>query len=239
MAGFEWNILVRLIVAHILCDFYIQTDRFCEWKNNSDFRGWLLQFVHALTHALLSYVFVAKWTLWQTPLIIFVSHWMIDVVKAHCKWHDSLVAFIIDQILHIGILFLVCLTVIPYGGQIDNMPTWNLWVYVFGYLLIIKPISVLISLFFKQWKIKNEDMELPKAGRWIGYFERVLVMTFVLLGSFEAIGFLMAAKSIFRFGDLKEKHEIKLTEYVLLGTLMSFTVAVIIALGAQFLLKTI
>ena len=61
-------------------------------------------------------------------------------------------------------------------------------------------------------------------------------MTFILLGSYEAIGFLMAAKSIFRFGELKDKNEIKRTEYVLLGTLMSFTIAVVVALGVKLLL---
>ena len=78
-------------------------------------------------------------------------------------------------------------------------------------------------------------MSLPMAGRWIGYFERILVMTFILLGSYEAIGFLMAAKSIFRFGELREKNEIKRTEYVLLGTMMSFTVAVVLALVTRLL----
>ena len=238
MTEFEWNILVRLIVAHVICDFYIQTDRFCERKNNSDFRGCFLQFLHAFTHALLSYLFVAKWILWQIPLIIYVSHWVIDVIKSHIKKQDSLVVFVVDQILHVGILFLICLFLIPNEGQTVTSCCWNAWIYALGYLLLLKPASLLISLFFKQWEIKNEEMELPKAGRWIGYFERVLVMTFVLLGSYEAIGFLMAAKSIFRFGDLKEKHEIKLTEYVLLGTLMSFTIAVVVAMGTKILLKT-
>ncbi|RYE13805.1 MAG: DUF3307 domain-containing protein, partial [Sphingobacteriales bacterium] len=47
---------------------------------------------------------------------------------------------------------------------------------------------------------------------------------------FEAVGFLLAAKSIFRFGDLKEAHDIKLTEYVLIGTLLSFGMAIVTAL---------
>ncbi|MFZ0597577.1 MAG: DUF3307 domain-containing protein, partial [Flavobacterium sp.] len=53
---------------------------------------------------------------------------------------------------------------------------------------------------------------------------------------FEAIGFLLAAKSIFRFGDLKEAKDRKLTEYVLIGTLISFGTAIIAALIVQALL---
>jgi len=46
-------------------------------------------------------------------------------------------------------------------------------------------------------------------------------------GHWEAIGFLIAAKSVFRFGDLKESKERKLTEYILIGTLLSFGIAMI------------
>lgn len=46
----------------------------------------------------------------------------------------------------------------------------------------------------------------------------------------EAVGFLLAAKSVFRFGNLKESHGRKLTEYVLIGTLLSFALALAISL---------
>jgi hypothetical protein len=53
----------------------------------------------------------------------------------------------------------------------------------------------------------------------------LFVFTFIITGHFEAIGFLLAAKSIFRFGDLKEAKDRRLTEYVLIGTLLSFGIA--------------
>jgi len=59
----------------------------------------------------------------------------------------------------------------------------------------------------------------------IGIIERFLVLTFVILNQFEAVGFLIAAKSILRF---KDDNTIK-TEYVLIGTMLSFGIA--IALG--------
>jgi hypothetical protein len=36
------------------------------------------------------------------------------------------------------------------------------------------------------------------------------------------VGFILAAKSIFRFGDLTNSRDRNLTEYVLIGTLLSF-----------------
>jgi hypothetical protein len=62
--------------------------------------------------------------------------------------------------------------------------------------------------------------------------ERLLVFVFIFTQHFEAVGFLIAAKSIFRFGDLKEGKELKLTEYVLIGTFLSFGLAIIISLIA-------
>lgn len=70
--------------------------------------------------------------------------------------------------------------------------------------------------------------------------ERLLICCFILAGHFEAIGFLLAAKSIFRFGDLKEAQDRKLTEYVLIGTLLSFGIAIATGLLVQYgLLQTL
>lgn len=77
-----------------------------------------------------------------------------------------------------------------------------------------------------------EENGLEKAGEWIGYIERFLVLTFILVNQWAGIGFLLAAKSIFRYGDLKENKDIRMTEYVLIGTLCSFTIAIICGLLA-------
>lgn len=242
MTEFFKLILIKLLVAHFCCDFLFQADDYCEAKNNlNNTKGWLFQIVHAVLHAILSYVFVAQWNLWQVPLIVFASHFIIDVVKARINRKDSLVIFILDQGVHITTIVLLCLMVARIVFSEIDVKFFNYWTYALGYILLLKPTSVFISLFFsfKKWNNEHNDESLPKAGSWIGYFERTLIMTFVLLGSYEAIGFLMAAKSIFRFGDLKDKNEIKMTEYVLLGTMISFTLAVVVALGIKVFLKTI
>ena len=69
---------------------------------------------------------------------------------------------------------------------------------------------------------------INEAGKYIGMLERLFVFTFVVVSFWEGIGFLLAAKSIFRFGDLKENKEIRLTEYILIGTLLSFGLAILI-----------
>ena len=80
----------------------------------------------------------------------------------------------------------------------------------------------------------NEGAEpsLPNAGKWIGILERVLVLTFVLTAQFQAIGFLIAAKSILRISVKSEAHARLLSEYVLVGTFISFAIAILIGLSA-------
>ena len=55
----------------------------------------------------------------------------------------------------------------------------------------------------------------------------------MLVGVVEAVGFLLAAKSVFRFGDLKDDKDRMRTEYVLIGTLLSFGIAIGIGLWAR------
>jgi hypothetical protein len=77
---------------------------------------------------------------------------------------------------------------------------------------------------------------LENAGQLIGMIERVLVLVFIFVGQWEGVGFLLAAKSVFRFGDLKDARDTKLTEYVLIGSLLSFGMAIITSLIALALL---
>ena len=70
----------------------------------------------------------------------------------------------------------------------------------------------------KALKISKIQMTL------IGTLERWLVLVFVLLQNYEALGLLIAAKSIIRFGDKEGREK---SEYVLAGTLISIFIAVI------------
>ena len=87
----------------------------------------------------------------------------------------------------------------------------------------------------KKWQIEVSESKfleegLDKAGRYIGILERILVLTFVLLNQVSAIGFLIAAKSILRYGNKDKEGARKQTEYVLIGTLMSFSCAILMGL---------
>jgi hypothetical protein len=71
----------------------------------------------------------------------------------------------------------------------------------------------------------------------LGILERLFIFFFILLKYWEGIGFLLAAKSVFRFGDLSKSEDRSLTEYILIGTLLSFGMAIATAVGYKYLLE--
>ncbi len=75
---------------------------------------------------------------------------------------------------------------------------------------------------------------LENAGKYIGILERLFVYLFIISNHWEAIGFLLAAKSVFRFGDIKESRQRKMTEYILIGTLLSFGLAILVGMFTQY-----
>jgi hypothetical protein len=111
------------------------------------------------------------------------------------------------------------------------------WIVITGIVFVTFPTSILIKNGISIWTPESKDKgddSLQNAGNYIGMLERLLIYCFILTGHFEAIGFLLAAKSIFRFGDLKEAQDRKLTEYVLIGTLLSFGIAIATGLLVQY-----
>lgn len=84
---------------------------------------------------------------------------------------------------------------------------------------------------------KSNNDSLSNAGKYIGMLERIFVFIFVVTGNWDGIGFLLAAKSVFRFGDLKESKDRKLTEYILIGTFLSFGIAIVVGMLALKLIE--
>lgn len=83
----------------------------------------------------------------------------------------------------------------------------------------------------------EDDAGLAEGGRIIGYAERLLIYVFVLADAPTAIGFLVTAKSLFRFGEITGNQKRKHAEYIIIGTLVSFAYAVTTAYLARWGLR--
>ena len=77
---------------------------------------------------------------------------------------------------------------------------------------------------------QTDDHGSFRSGALIGSMERCLILAFVILGKYEAIGFLLGAKSILRFGHTQGKSEDEKSEYVLAGTLLSLAIALVMGI---------
>lgn len=83
----------------------------------------------------------------------------------------------------------------------------------------------------------DEEPGLTRGGQIIGMAERLLIYVFVLAGAPSAIGFLVTAKSLFRFGEVTGEQQRKHAEYIIIGTLVSFAYAVTLSYLVRWVLR--
>jgi hypothetical protein len=247
----EFILLLLFVLVHLCADFYLQPATWVADKNKRHYKSMPL-LLHAGLHAIGIFL-VCSWfaavsalEAFGYALLVLSSHWLLDVAKSYVA--NSLAALLLDQLLHLAVLSAIWLSIYDYFSiltlsslaQFINEPVL---IVSLAYLLVLKPTSVLVAIFLKPWTAHLKPVKpvrvtdsLQFAGQQIGYLERLLILSFILLNQFAAIGFLIAAKSVFRFGELQHARETKLTEYVLLGTLASFACTLLIGLLASALL---
>ena len=111
----------------------------------------------------------------------------------------------------------------PFSINIEVMYSPQILMLVLALFGVTFVSGVVMKLVMSSWAVDevNTEDSLKNAGKYIGILERLFVFAFVVLNLWQAIGLLIAAKSVFRFGDLSRAKDRKLTEYILIGTLLS------------------
>jgi hypothetical protein len=220
---------LKLVSAHLLTDFLLQPTGWIKKRNEKHFGSGYL-YLHGLITAGVVCLFIG-YTYWIVIGVILLSHIMIDGWKSYRR--QNLTYFLADQLLHFAVLigcffftFPDTFDIIGFWSRLSNNHRfWKLGVAV---IFLTLPAGILIGLITKQWseKIRDTNLDsLSNAGKWIGIAERMIVLILVIHHQYEAIGLLVAAKSILRFNE-KNRPEIK-TEYLLIGTLLSIGLAII------------
>ena len=227
-------LFLKILLAHLVGDFILQPLSWVSDKNKRKIRSPKL-FLHALTHAiLLALVLEFNPFYWKGFVFIILSHMIIDLAKA---WligkRPGRELFFLDQAAHILILAMVASHYQPFEVNISSLLSGHSLILATALVFVTFASAVIIKVSIAPWDPEKEgdrDNSLSRAGRFIGILERLFVFVFVVTGQWQAIGFLLAAKSVFRFGDLKESKDRKLTEYILIGTLLSFGMAILTGL---------
>lgn len=221
-------ILIKLILAHLIGDFFLQPKSWIKDKND---RKWLSPWlwVHSLIHFLLIMILLWDYSVWPVALAIAGAHLVIDGVKLTFQRNETQMRwFTADQLAHLSVLLLVW--VYYWDVQLISIDAGTIWIISTGILFLTFPAAVLMQRFMHQWSRQfetDDDGTLRGAGTYIGILERLFIIIAILTSNLTVIGFLLAAKSVFRFGDLSRSEDRKLTEYILIGTLMSFLIAIL------------
>lgn len=239
-----------LLLAHVLVDFYWQPTRWVTDKKEKKYKSRYLYF-HILLVIVVSYIALHQWKNPFPAIVLGIAHGVIDLVKISFDRKGSLTWFIADQAAHLVTIALTAL--ILTSSILPGFESLILWfnkpktlAMLSGAMLAINPVSFLVGILTKPWREElarlapGADDNLANAGRWIGMSERLLIFVFVLVNQYSAIGFLIAAKSLLRYNDkstegIPAAYISKKSEYVLVGTLMSYTCAIAIALAVQML----
>jgi hypothetical protein len=233
-------VLLKLILAHLLGDFFLQPNSWVLEKEKKKWQSGKL-YLHIALHTVLVFLVFGDVAVWKLALAIGLLHGLIDIAKLTFQTSKSKrIWFFIDQFLHLLTIVVCWFFYSRPQLSIAILQQSQFWLFLVGAMFLTSPAAILIKVTIAKWIPQDKGSHqitasLQDAGKFIGILERLLIYLFICTHHFEAVGFLLAAKSIFRFGDLREAHDLKLTEYVLIGTLLSFGVALVTALGVMAL----
>jgi len=182
---------------------------------------------------------VSSYWFWMAGCVYIAAHLGIDRVKQQLlvgeKLADSASVFLVDQGIHLcTIVALAWFLIRPNWAALRSEFSWSggtadevleagivyvVVIFAGGYL--IRYLTHHLTSGLKKEGETAEEVE--NAGMYIGWLERFLVVTAILVQSPSMVGLILTGKSIARFPELKERF----AEYFLIGTLLSVGLAVL------------
>jgi Protein of unknown function (DUF3307) len=232
---------LAFLLAHLLGDFVFQTDRIVLAKER--FRGYA---EHGAIHFALLIVCltfarheILAWRVQVLTVTYIVIHLIMDYGKHTLMKKrivlDSSFAFVIDQGLHLAtiVLFVFAMEQLTWGSVLSRF-NWSMetrervlatsvvytaTVFAGGYLIRYLTRSIASHV---QSESGETEQELRNAGMYIGWLERFLVISAVIMQSPALVGLILTGKSIARFPELKQA---RFAEYFLIGTALSVSIA--------------
>jgi hypothetical protein len=245
------KLFLTVLLAHLFADFPLQSSNMVRGKHQGS-RAYL---AHGAIHllvlvlcvaAFISFQLLISYWFWIMAALYIAVHLGIDRAKqglvSTARLADSASVFIVDQALHVcTIVALAWFLIRPSWTTLKSQFSWSaatadrvlqagiIYVAVIfagGYLIryLTRNLSAGID------RPGETAEQVKNAGMYIGWLERFLVVTAILVQSPSMVGLILTGKSIARFPELKEGF----AEYFLIGTLLSIGLAV---LGGLVLVK--
>jgi Protein of unknown function (DUF3307) len=249
--------VLAIYLAHLLTDFVFQTHRLVERKRHRKFSAYaahgIIHYLAAIT--IVGFVMRGSILSLRTHLVLgalVLIHLLIDLAKMELARmrpiFDGSAAYVSDQVLHLLTIVLAAYLLLPamrfadlaaWLANIRNIPNKFLAVpvvyvaVVFGGGYLIRFLTRSLAEGVKSHAPDKANEQLQNAGLYIGWLERFLVVTSLLLQSPATVGLILTAKAIARYPEFKSE---RFAEYFLIGTLLSISVALV---GGALLAKFI
>ncbi|ERJ13025.1 DUF3307 domain-containing protein [Haloplasma contractile] len=157
------------------------------------------QAVHIITLIIVSFIFVKQMTFndYNIDFMKWISE-LVSLKDLTGMTETKLVEHYIETLTHIEI-YLSILLFFGFGA------------------------GIFVGKFLEQLKNFNIEETTFKLGRYIGIFERLIILILAANLQFRAIGLIIAAKSLARHEKLDHQH---FAEYYLLGTLLNILIGI-------------
>lgn len=228
--------LSALFFAHVLADYVFQTTKMVQSKNRFGSMA-----LHTLTVYLCAVVALGS-IAWQVAVLAGL-HLIIDALKViwvKTRKDDGIKPYLADQLAHLATLAALAALAptlwtdgiwtkdLASAGLLD-ISAWapKAMLFTAGAIYVTRAGGFAVGKLMEPFASGAPKKSLPKGGKMIGVLERGLIFLMFIAGQPAGIGFLIAAKSVLRF-DAASKNE--KAEYVIIGTLASFSWAIAIAI---------
>lgn len=244
---------LALYLSHLLTDFVLQSDRMIADKKRSSALAYA---AHGAIHFFSAVIFLGfaipglavRSTFYAAILGLTLLHLAIDWLKLRLvrseKLADGAAAFLGDQAIHALTVFLTAWLIIrpPFGDLLAKFH-WAQSAVEKPLVISVVYIGVIFGggyvVRFLTKPLTKQDMsilgetsnEMQNAGMYIGWLERFVVLTALILQSPATVGLILTAKSIARYPEMKS---VRFAEYFLIGTLLSMSLGIV---GGIILLK--
>lgn len=218
---------IALALGHLVADFTLQADWMVRRKREP-----LVLLAHVGVVVLVTWIALGFALVPLLLAFIGITHLAIDAAKL--RWGGAgFTGFAADQGAHAATIVLGAMlfpgayaagiwgnapaALAPLAGAIPIAMT-----LAAGVVATVWAGGYAVQALMQGLQLPSDPLSLPQGGRLIGRLERLMILMLVLAGQAAGIGFLIAAKSILRFNELARDDDIRVSEYVIIGTLASF-----------------
>lgn len=233
------ELFLKLLLAHFIGDFLLQPKFWVENKEKNKHKSIYL-YAHVGLHLLLILLVLQfRFDYFWAIIFIPITHLFIDAWKLnYTNKNNARKLFFIDQFLHLAAICLVSFTYFPNNELLSKI--WSIEFTLFAVCLLFATFvsNIIMLVVLSKWNLIEEndtESSLEQAGKYIGLLERSFIFIMIIANYPLGVGFLITAKSVFRYNDLTRAKDRRLTEYVLIGSLLSFGLAIVAGLGYKYL----